>query len=379
MKILIDARLYGIENAGIGRYEINLINELQNIDNINKYIILLRKKYFNKVKLNDNFKAIETEIAHYSIGEQLKLPKIIRNLNPDVVHFPHFNVPIRYKDKYVVTIHDLLMHKSKGVASTTLNPVKYYLKRMGYRKVFDMAVAKSKIIITPSQFVKDDLLRTYSVNPTKIRVCYEGVDVTHFLTDKNRSVLRKYKIDKKYFLYVGNAYPHKNLKRMIEAIHFFNQGMKQSEKYLFVIVTSRSVFVNRLYKLIDKLNAKLDVKILHGVNDNELTGLYKNAVAFVYPSLHEGFGLPGLEAMSLGTLVLASDIAVFREIYKDNAIYFNAYDFSSIENSLQNADRMNQVQKQDKIKQANKFVEKYSWKKMALLTLKVYEEAAISA
>src|SRR6266478_8821121 len=109
-----------------------------------------------------------------------------------------------------------------------------------------------------------------------------------------------------YFLYVGNAYPHKNLERVIKvAAH---------SKVMFYIVSSRNMFTDRLEKIIKKNNAENYVKLLGFVEDEELKELYRNSIGFIFPSLSEGFGLPGLEALKNGTVLLASNIAVFREI-----------------------------------------------------------------
>ena len=166
----------------------------------------------------------------------------------------------------------------------------------------------------------------------------------------------------KYFVYAGNAYPHKNLDRLMEAA-------KAAEVDLY-IASSRNVFTERLLK---KKNEY--VKLLGFVPDEKLKELYKNSVAFVFPSLSEGFGLPGIEAMEAGTLVLASDIPVFREVYKDAVIYFNPYDFSSIEKAMQNALALVDDERKSKISYAQKFVTRYSWEKMAKETLKVYEKS----
>ena len=98
-------------------------------------------------------------------------------------------------------------------------------------------------------------------------------------------------------------------------------------------------------------------------------------MGFVFPSLSEGFGLPGIEAMRAGTLVLASDIPVFKEIYKDNVIYFNPLDFVSIEEAIESALNLGQDVRTEKIKKAKDFVNRYSWTKMAKETLDLYKTA----
>jgi len=175
MRIVIDARLYGLENAGLGRYTINLVNELQKLDKSNEYFILLRKKYFNQLNFNSNWKKVLVDINHYSLQEQVKLPKIIKDLRPDLVHFLHFNVPVFYKGKFIVTIHDLLMHKQRGLEATTLTPSRYFLKRLGYKFVFGNAVKKAIKVIVPSQAVKDEICYYYKLNPEKVIVTYEGI------------------------------------------------------------------------------------------------------------------------------------------------------------------------------------------------------------
>ena len=175
MRIVIDARLYGLENAGLGRYAINLIDELEKIDVKNEYFVLLRKKYFNQLNFNNNWKKVLADINHYSLDEQIKLPKIIKDLKPDLVHFLHFNVPIFFKGKFIVTVHDLLIHKQKGLEATTLTPSRYFLKRLGYKFVFGNAVKKAVKVIVPSQAVKDEVCYYYKLNTEKVIVTYEGI------------------------------------------------------------------------------------------------------------------------------------------------------------------------------------------------------------
>lgn len=373
MKILIDARLYGLEHAGLGRYVLNLVDELAKIDQINHYTILLRKSYFEKLKLPPNWEKIAVDVGHYSILEQALLPGIIKKQKPDVVHFPHFNIPVLYRGSFVVTVHDILMHGSKGKDSTTLPFFKYYFKRMGYRFVFSRAVYKSRKIIVPSRYVKKRLSDYYKTNRQKIKVCYEGV--TDFTKGEKKEIsketlLEKYVLEKPYFIYVGNAYPHKNLKRAFEAVVLINK--KNDKNVQFAVISSRGVFAKRLEKEVKKLKAKKYVKLLGFVPDGHLRVLLKNAEGFVYPSLSEGFGLPGLESMSCGTPVLASDIPVFREIYEDNALYFNPFDFSSIAKTMQETLKMKKKQRRERIKKGKTFIKKYSWRKMAEETLEVY-------
>lgn len=374
MRILIDARLYGLENAGLGRYVINLVKELVIVDRKNEYIVLLRKKYFNRLKFPGNWKKVLVDFRHYSLIEQTKLPGIIKKYNPDIVHFPHFNVPIFCGKPFVITIHDVLMHKQKGRETTTLPFYLYSLKRMGYRLIFDTAVRKAAKIIVPSEFVKKELVGYYKLKEEKLAVTYEGLDEKIIPKGKPRDLFKKYRLDSDYFLYVGNAYPHKNLKRAIEATISLNKACDQ--KIIFAIASGRSVFTRRLERLIRSLRADKYVRLLGFVPNRDLGHLYKNSLGFVYPSLSEGFGLPGLEAMAAETLVLASDIPVFKEVYKDSVLYFNPLDFSSIEKRMEDVLKMEQEKRNEIIKRGQEFIKRYSWSKMARQTLKIYENSA---
>ena len=363
MKILIDGRLYGPENAGLGRYINNLVSELSKSDSENEYTLLLRKKYFDSLSLPNNWKKVLADFRHYSFREQLILPDLIKKENPDLVHFPHFNVPVRYNGKYVVTIHDLLMHKQIGLSATTLSAPIYFLKRLSYRFVFDTAIRKSSAIIVPSFAIKKELEKMYRGVSEKINVTYEGLD-------EKISTEKGIRINSPYFVYTGNAYPHKNLKRLIQAVVHLNNS--RSKKVYLVIASARNVFTSRVESIIRQLKAGDFVKLLGFVPDNELGSLYKNSLGFVFPSLSEGFGLPGLEAMNAGTILLASEIQVFKEIYNSHAVYFNPLDFSSIEKTMRNVLEMEPNKRKKMIENGQEFAKRYSWAKMAKETLKIY-------
>lgn len=174
-----------------------------------------------------------------------------------------------------------------------------------------------------------------------------------------------------YFLYVGSAYPHKNLLRTIKSIMMLTKTSKQEVKFL--IVSARNVFTKRLERAIKKFGAEDVVKLLGYVSDEELDELYKNSLGFLYSSLDEGFGLPGLEAMKAGTVVLASNIPVFKEVYEDKVFYFDPTSVESIEKAMRKVMEMKIEERKGIIEEGRKFIKKYSWEKMARETLRIYE------
>lgn len=372
MKIMIDARFYGLENAGLGRYAINLLDNLQSIDNSNEYLVLLRDKYFNKLKFAKKWKKVRAESQHYTMREQFLLSKLINKYKPDIFHALNPNIPYFCKRTLVVTVHDLTQIRIDNRATTHLLPV-YLIKLFAYKRIFSKAVKLASKIIVPSQAVKKDLVDFYDTDKNKVVVIYEGVNSSTKKSISAKFVLEKYGLNgKKYFMYTGSAYPHKNLERTIEALKYLNE--KSSEKIYLAISSSRSKFTKRLSKTMQKNNMEKYVLLLGFVPDEFVDILSSNSVGFIYPSIAEGFGLPGLEALQSGTLLLASDIAVFNEVYEDNAIYFNPYDFTSISSAMDKALKLNPNSRAGRISKGQEFINKYSWRKMAEETLKVYED-----
>ncbi|WKZ25953.1 MAG: glycosyltransferase [bacterium] len=174
MNILIDARLYGPKDTGIGRYTQKLVDNLSKIDSSNVYYILLRKDDYESLKFPNNWTKILADFKHYSFAEQFKLPLLLTKLKPDLVHFPHFNVPLFYFGKYVVTIHDLIMHKFAGGEATTRKFPIYQIWRLGYYIAFAKAIYGSTKIIVPSQAVKNEVVNYYKIQSNKVEVTYEG-------------------------------------------------------------------------------------------------------------------------------------------------------------------------------------------------------------
>ena len=259
-------------------------------------------------------------------------------------------------------------------------PVEY--KKMAYEYVLKTAVTKSKRVITPSAAVADDLVRKYSIKPDKITVTYEGVD-DHIIrnipqdTGVLKTRLEEFRINSDYFLYVGSAYEHKNLNLLVVA---FNELLKtQNLRLQLVFAGGKDRFVERLAAFTHALG--LDGKVIYPtkyteskyLSDKDLAYLYKGAMAYVFPSLSEGFSITPLEAQAIGVPVLLSDIPVHREIFGDSVLYFNS------KSNIDLTEKMQQMYKNKDFREAliDKGFEnanKYSWKRMASQTLDVYRK-----
>lgn len=373
MRIGIDIRLWGTQHAGIGRYVEELVKNLQEIDNKNQYVLFCREKDFSDIPEKENFRKVVADIPHYTLREQVLLPGIFKKENLDLLHVPHFNVPIRYKGRFVVTIHDILWHQVKGLGVTTLPAPLYLIKHLGYRAVVKNAVSRAEKIIVPSNAVKNDLVKQFNLPKEEIVVTYEGVldKRYHVLKHGNNKVLKKFKIKEPYLLYVGSLYPHKNVEILVRAVKLLRVTSHESRVNL-VVVCGRSVFWEKFKKFVEQENAESFVKLVGYVPDEGLGALYRNAEAFVFPTLSEGFGLPGLEAMSAGTPVVCSDIPVLREIYGDAALYFDPKDANDIANKIQQI-LTNKGLIKGLIDKGKVRVKLYSWRKMAEETLGIYK------
>lgn len=370
MKIGIDARLWS--ETGVGRYIRNLVYNLAEIDDDNEYVLFVRKKDNDKIKSqisnlkNKKWKIVEADIRWHTIDEQFKLPQILNQENLDLVHFPYFSVPVNYTRPFVITIHDLILNHFPTGKASTLPTYLYQLKRLGYRYVIAKAVSRAKKIIVPLNAVKDDLVKTLGVTPKKIVVTYEGFDEKIIGENKQSEDYTK------YFLYVGNAYPHKNIDRLIKAFSVFRKEKNEDVKLL--LIGKDDYFYKKLHEKITKENYS-GIIIRNNVSDKELANYYKNAIALVSPSLMEGFGLPVLEAMASSCLVLASDIPSFREVCNTSAVYFNPYSVGDINEKMQYAYELDKLAKEEYIKRGLNRARDFSWKRMAQETLKVYESS----
>lgn len=368
MRIGIDARL--INESGIGRYIRNLIANLQVIDNQNEYLILLKARDLKKFDFGKNFTNIEADFNWYSLTEQLKLPKLLESLKLDLTHFPHFNVPLLYKGKFVVTIHDLIHQHFRMKRATTLDPLIYQIKQFGYRKVFSFAVEKSQKIIVPSRDVKNQLEKEWGVTEKKIIVTPEGVEET-LLALKNKlnnkvqiKLLEKIGVKKPFIFYVGNAHPHKNVEALIKAF----QNVKKDYPNLNLVLSGADHYFWRRVKF--EFSGP-DIVYTGFVTDEVLAVLFSNAQMFVMPSLEEGFGIPVLESFACGCPVVCSDIGSLKEVGGDACTYFNPKSINDISEKIKMVLR-NEKLKKSLIQKGTKRVKLFSWKKLAEKTLKIY-------
>lgn len=376
-KIAIDARFYGLEHAGLGRYTQSFIKNLKEKAKNQEVVLLVNKKYSNlTVPKKWKFEIVDTK--HYTLREQIVLLAKTIKLKPQLFHSLNTNIPFFYTlwgGKLIVTAHDLTQLDKNRKATTHFYPV-YLVKLFLYSAIYFIAVKKARYIITPTNYVAKEIVKKYKIDKRKVKTIYEGIDEIYLKRHKldSKKILAKYGLLKnKYFFYTGNLYPHKNIKKALEALQILNKRRKHKIK--FAIAGSRNVFNKDFKKFLERQALTNNVSLLGFVEDKELSVLYENSLAFVYPSLSEGFGLPGVEALASGTLLLASDIEVFREVYSGNAIYFDPKSTMAIKSAMQKTISLSEKERIKKVKRAQKFVKKYSWSKMTDKIVALYENS----
>lgn len=378
MKIGIDARFIGPQGTGLGKYTEKLIQNLASVDKLNSYVIFLRKSNWDLLDLPDNFKKVAADIPWYGLEEQIKLPKILNSQNLDLLHIPHFNAPLMYRGKFIVTIHDLIHHQFSESSVSTRNKILFKLKRAAYKLVITSAVKRSQKIICPSNYVKTQIVETFKINPQKIVVTHEAAEEEYFekstVNGQLSTVLEKFSIRKPFLIYVGNAYPHKNLDNLLQALKILTISNQQStiNNLQLVIVCARDVFYQRLADRIKKLGLEDKVTLTGFINSKDLAQIFKAAQAYIFPTLSEGFGIPGLNAMAAGLPVAASNIPALKEVYGDAALYFDPHNPKDIAQKIRKIISDSHT-RSDLVRRGMQQVKIYSWRQMAVQTLEVYE------
>lgn len=357
--IVIDAREL---RTSTGRYVERLLHYLQKIDNSHKYKVLLYPKDFDSWRpTNKNFSKVACPYKEFTFAEQIGLLRQLNKLKGDLVHFDMVQQPILYRGKVVTTMNDLTTVRFRNPAK---NWLVFTIKQWVYKWVNVIVARKSKAVLTFTQFVKDDVAKFARINSRKITV-------TNLAADKIEEPAKPVEElqDKPFIMYVGQPGPHKNLPRLIEAFEL----LRQDNPALWLVLAGKK---HVLYKRIERdvREKGLQHVLFTGfVEESELRWLYENTSAYIFPSLSEGFGLPGLEAMVHGAPVIYSNATCLPEVYGEAAVYFDPLDVKDM------AGRITEVLNNEKLRgrlvaSGKKQASKYSWQKLAEQTLTVYKQ-----
>lgn len=367
MRIVIDGRM--LYWTGVGRYIQALLGELQQIDSQNEYFVLVRRADWRLWEPSaSNFKKIESNSNPYSLGEQTALALQIKSLEPDLVHFTAPNAPVLFPGRRIVTIHDLTLIDYDTSRGSGLAKWMRGLKRTPFRLVLSRDINVSAALITDTQYVADQLIRRLKAHPEKIHAVLLATDPN----PAEPAPLDRLGPLGRYVFYAGNAYPYKNISSTIRALALL--GPTEHDVNL-VIAGKRDTFTHDLEILAEQLKLKERVKFVGYVSDGELVALYRNAEVYVNPSLSEGFGLQGLEAMAQDLPVVAARASCLPEVYGEAAEYFEPLDPADQAAALTRVLADDATAKRLRAAGRER-LKQFSWRTMAEQTLEAYNTAA---
>ena len=353
-KIGIDCRSMGI-GGGVKTYLINFLNRIGEIDQYNQYVLYYDSeinlgtflfKNFQEVVIPNRFRFL---IPYW---EQIRLRNRIVKDQIDVFHGTKNTVSIFLpkRIKVVITIHDMTPFKFTHEMS--------YFDLIYWRIFIPLSLRVSNRIIAISETTKNDLIKQFPESRNKLDVIYLGHDCKKTGND----------CKKDYFLVVGAIRQRKNLERILIALS------KLSDKEINIYIVGKDLkYSDRIMSLVHRLNICERAVFRGYVSDDELNQLYSKAVCCLYPSLYEGFGLPILEAQAHGLPVITSNISSMPEVAGDGAILVDPYNIDDIKNAMELIIGDENLRKQ-LINKGYRNLDRFSWKKCAEETVKVYNE-----
>jgi len=355
------------ELTGIAVYTQNLLENFGRLDKEDEFFL-----FTNQIDLSEfhfdfpNFHYIKLPVDpqkkfSYLFFEQIIFLFYLRKYKLDILFSPLIFNPLFSFCKKVTTIHDC-----GYLYDGRLNFKNLYLRFATF------AATKSSKIITISNFSKKEILNFYNLPEEKISVIYEGIPrIINVDEVEKEKILKKFNINPPYFFYIGLIVPHKNISNLLKA---FKKIEKNYSNIKLILAGYPRLELLNIDQLINELNLKEKVFYIGAINEKEKIVLYENSIALIFPSFHEGFGLPVLEAQSLGIPVLTSNTSSLPEVAGDGALFVNPYDIEDIANGMEKIVFDKNLRK-NLIKKGYENIKRFSWEKAAKETLKVLKEA----
>lgn len=373
MRIGIDARFLV---HGIGRYTVELLRQLATVDHESTYYVFTGEDERHRVDpfadlWSDRVRRVHLSGSLHSPSAQVSIPRAVLRHQIDLWHATSFPSPLWRACPFVVTIHD----QAPRVDPRRLPYSRGLRGRIApryYRLMNAYAVRYARRVITVSEAARRDILQFHPrTPPDKITVIYHGVG-TPFgpVPDaERRRVSAALALAHPYFLYVGTVNPGKNLVRVLEA--FDTLCRQPGWSHDLVAVARTDTRYGDFYRYWDGYGSRDRVRLLDYVETPDLPGLYAGATALVFPSLHESFGFPLLEAFACGTPVVTSDTSALPEIAGDAALLVDPRAVSAIVEACRRL-AGDPVLRSTLIERGFRRMEAFSWRRCAEETLRVY-------
>jgi len=362
--IVIDAR---IRRASTGRYVDRLLEHLQTLDKTNKYTVLLEPADEWQPK-SKNFTALVCPYKKFSFNplDHITYAMFLNKLKPDLVHFAMSpQEPMLYRGKRVTTTHDLTMLRYTRAGRLPV-PL-HWLRMAGYRLTLWHSHRVAAKIIVDTEFVKSDIIKLHPFTKDKIEVIYLASEPP--LKAKSQK-LKVESLKQPFIMHVGSPFPHKNIECLIEAFTILKKNRHPDLR--LVLAGKKEYYFDLLEKELQNYEFRRDIFIPGFISDAELKWLYENTECYVLPSLSEGFGLPGLEAMAHRAPLASSDATCLPEVYGDAAAYFKPNDPNHMAAVVNDIIISPEYANKLRTRGEERLI-CFSWKKMAKQTLEVYD------
>jgi glycosyltransferase involved in cell wall biosynthesis len=364
MKIAFDLRRIG--NPGIGRYMKCLAESVIAQAPEHEYLLILPPQSEHLVHA-PNAQKLCTGLKYYSFREQFELPRILSRHKVDLLHSPHFLLPLTRPCPAVATIHDVIYMACPEDLSSRAG-------RLYYRLMMNACLRMATRIMTDSEHSKNEIIRHLRANPEKIEVVYPAVD-PFFQSPADPEhispVRSRFGINRDYILCVGIYKPRKNHAGLLEALQLL---LKDGVQAQLVIAGPMKEGESILRNLAQELGIAQNVCFTGFLNDTDLRALYSGARVCVCPSLYEGFGFTVLEAMACGTPVVCSSATSLPEVAGTSALYFDPRSPEEMASQLVRA-FSNDAARTSLIANGRANLLRFSWAETARQTLEVYRQA----
>jgi glycosyltransferase involved in cell wall biosynthesis len=322
MRVAIDIRRAG--DYGFGTYIRNIVNQLARLDHSTNYLLIGQHQHLKQFEpLPDNFQLLEHPYSYISWRAHTQLPWLLRDRSVDILHVPWLFAPIYLPMRLVVTVHDL---------SDVLErqPAVHPVIQAGAQFFAQLAARRAKHIFAVSYSTKREVARTFRVPESRISVVYNAVE-EGFLNDPLPAdadrILERHAVTRPYVLYAGAIKPQKNLPRLIEAFAVAKAELAAADAQFaqlkLLVIGEAPERHAELRSAVVRARVREDVRFLGFLPQPTLRVFYARALAFLFPSLYEGFGLPPLEAMAHGAPVLTSNVSSLPEVFRDAALLVN--------------------------------------------------------
>ncbi len=401
MKIGIDCRTilnpgFG-EAAGVGHYTYYLVSNLLKLDKKNEYVLFF-DNLLSKIAAEEVIAGASNvqlrffpfhKYKHYLpfAFSHLLVASAIEKEKLDVFHSPAYALPLAYRGKSIVTVHDLAIYKNPKWF-----PKKFLIgQSFSTKTLVPNSLKKANKIIAVSEHTKKDIMEIFKIKPEKVNVIYEGVEFRDVPGKREgtcgietelcfEDLKVKYGLKNSYVLFLGTIEPRKNIAALAKAFcRLVNENKEFGDKYQLIIAGAKGWKHEKIFKEIekcqDKIKMKNVIKYIGYVSAREKFTLMKDAVCFVFPSFYEGFGLPVLEALSLGVPTITSNKSSLPEIVGQAAVLIDPEKIEEIYDALKKI-LVDQKLRKELSEKGMAQAKKFNWRKCAEETLQVYEEVA---